>query len=40
MLLIWDVDEESWKDRGCAIAGRNLSLTEWRRYLPGRDYER
>ncbi len=39
MLLIWGVNEDSWKRRGCAIAGRNLSLTEWRRYLPGRDYE-
>ena len=40
MLLIWEVDEDSWKRRGCAIAGRNLSLTEWRRYLPGRPYEK
>jgi dipeptidyl aminopeptidase/acylaminoacyl peptidase len=41
MLLIWDMAEERWKARGCAIAGRNLTLAEWRRYLPpGRDYER
>jgi hypothetical protein len=27
---IWDVDEESWRHRACAIASRNLSPAEWR----------
>ncbi len=40
MLLVWEMDDASWKTRGCAIAGRNLTLVEWRRYLAGRRYEK
>ena len=40
MILIWDVDEESWKERLCRIAGRNFTQEEWQRYLNDRPYER
>jgi WD40 repeat protein len=37
----WTVDTspDSWSDRACTIAGRNLSRKEWREYFPGRAYE-
>ena len=37
----WTVDSapDSWVDRACAIAGRNLSRAEWKEYFPGRAYE-
>ncbi len=31
---------DEWDDRACAIAGRNLSLTEWEEYFPNAPYER
>jgi len=30
-----DVDPEDWRAAACALAGRNLTAAEWRRYLPG-----
>ena len=37
----WTVDarQSSWVDRGCAIAGRNLTRDEWQEYYHGRAYE-
>ena len=37
----WTVDTspDSWVDRACTIAGRNLSREEWKEYFPGRAYE-
>jgi WD40 repeat protein len=32
-VILWDVDPESWARRAAGIANRNLSLSEWRRYL-------
>jgi len=32
--MLWDVDPEVWRERACAIVGRNLSIEEWRLYLP------
>lgn len=32
-VLKWDADPESWADRACSIANRNLSLVEWKRYI-------
>ena len=40
MIFIWDVDEESWIQRLCRIAGRNFTQAEWQNYLDGRPYER
>ena len=39
-ILIWDVDEESWKERLCRIAGRNFTREEWQHYLGNRPYEK
>ena len=32
-VFLWDVDFNSWKDRACATANRNLTREEWRQYL-------
>jgi DNA-binding SARP family transcriptional activator/WD40 repeat protein len=36
--VVWSVDPENWEALACAIAGRNLSTTEWQRYLSGHPY--
>lgn len=36
--VVWDVDAERWEDLACAIAGRNLTPTEWQHYLTGHPY--
>ena len=36
--VAWDVDPNTWAQRACAIAGRTLTRSEWKRYLPGRPY--
>jgi WD40 repeat protein len=30
---LWNLDEEAWIARGCALANRNLTLAEWRHYF-------
>jgi WD40 repeat protein len=37
-VILWDVDVVSWVKRACAIANRNLTQAEWRRYQPTRPY--
>ena len=32
--MLWDVDPAVWRERACAIVGRNLSREEWNLYLP------
>ena len=32
--MLWDVDPTVWRQRACAIVGRNLSREEWKLYLP------
>jgi WD40 repeat protein len=32
--MVWDLDTTTWRARACAIAGRNLTAAEIRRYLP------
>jgi hypothetical protein len=39
-VILWDVDIESWKDRACYIANRNLTLSEWAQYLENEPYHR
>jgi WD40 repeat protein len=34
----WDVRPSSWARHACAVAGRQLSRSEWADALPGRDY--
>ena len=37
-IRFWDPDPTSWKTRVCSIVGRNLTQSEWQRYLPGVPY--
>ncbi len=37
-IILWDVDFESWKNRARRIANRNLTKTEWKRYLGDAPY--
>ena len=32
----WDLDMSTWVNAACLIAGRDLTVAEWRNYLPGR----
>jgi len=32
--MLWDVDPPLWRQRACAIVGRNLTREEWKLYLP------
>ncbi|MCP3961961.1 MAG: TIR domain-containing protein [bacterium] len=34
VLWHWDVDLDSWRQRVCRLARRNLTVEEWQRYLP------
>jgi hypothetical protein len=36
--LRWDVSPALWSRRACAVAGRELTLAEWRDVLPDRPY--
>jgi hypothetical protein len=37
-VVFWDYRIDSWVERACAIAGRNLSEVEWAQYFPGEEY--
>ncbi len=38
-IMLWDFDLDSWQERACEIANRNLTLAEWRLYVgPDLDY--
>jgi WD40 repeat protein len=30
---LWEMDPDSWADRLCSVANRNLSLAEWQQYI-------
>jgi hypothetical protein len=32
--MLWDIDPAVWRQRACAIVGRNLTREEWKLYLP------
>lgn len=34
LYLLWNVDPATWRERACDIAGRNLTASEVRQYLP------
>jgi len=36
---IADTRTDTWVERACTIAGRNLTATEWERFFPSRPYE-
>ena len=37
-ILAWDVSLDSWIERNCALAKRNLNEDEWAKYLPNKPY--
>lgn len=38
-IILWDVDVQSWAQRACAIAGRDLTRAEWAASLPDLPYQ-
>ena len=36
--VAWDLDIADWADTACRLAGRNLTQSEWARYLPTEPY--
>jgi WD40 repeat protein len=38
VLLLWDMDLDSWMAGACRIANRNLNSAEWERYFPNQPY--
>jgi hypothetical protein len=39
-VMLWDIDPNSWQQRACATAGRNLTRDEWHQYLGDRPYRK
>jgi WD40 repeat protein len=39
-VILWDVDIESWKERACRTANRNLTRLEWAQYLEHEPYHK
>jgi WD40 repeat protein len=39
-VILWDVDIESWKERACRTANRNLTQSEWTQYLGNEPYHK
>jgi len=39
-IILWNVEPRSWYQQACRIAGRNLTLEEWQRYLQGAAYQK
>jgi len=37
-VVLWDLDVASWRQRLCAIVGRDLTRDEWATYVPGHKY--
>jgi hypothetical protein len=37
-VILWDVSSESWQARACEIVARNLTWSEWEKYLPEQLY--
>jgi WD40 repeat protein len=37
---LWNYGFTSWVTYGCKIVGRNLSMSEWRQFVQGLDYQR
>jgi WD40 repeat protein len=38
--VLWDVDPDSWQDKACMAAGRNLTRAEWEQYVGDEPYRR
>jgi WD40 repeat protein len=39
-VTLWDMSPDAWARRACQLAGRDLTRTEWTRYLPDQPYRR
>jgi WD40 repeat protein len=39
-VILWDMDLQSWLEKACRIAGRNLTLDEWKQYLGDKPFEK
>jgi WD40 repeat protein len=39
-VILWDVALESWRDRACVMANRNLSCDEWRTHIGEKLYRK
>jgi WD40 repeat protein len=37
---LWDLGPQEWQAVGCRLVRRNLSMTQWQQFLPGRPYQR
>jgi WD40 repeat protein len=37
-IFLWDVNAESWVEKSCQRAGRNLTRAEWATYLSDKPY--
>jgi WD40 repeat protein len=37
-VILWDMKIDSWKERACHIANRNLTRSEWTQYLKNEAY--
>jgi class 3 adenylate cyclase/WD40 repeat protein len=40
LLVAWDMTPAHWADRACGLAARDLTTTEWARWLPDQPYRR
>jgi WD40 repeat protein len=40
LVILWDVDIESWKERACRTTNRNLTRSEWKQYLENEPYHK
>ena len=36
---VWDIDPAHWAAKACEVAGRNLTPSEWKEFLPDRPYQ-
>lgn len=39
-VTLWQLETEPWPERACALANRNLTQEEWKRYLGDQPHER
>jgi WD40 repeat protein len=37
-VVVWDLDPDTWQERACESAGRNLSFFEWEQFFPDEAY--
>jgi len=40
IIVVWDLEVASWRGQACTIAGRNLTPSEWKLYLPGEPFRK